>query len=285
MEPLNTSTDDAATAAAAAVAIAAAATASPTHVSPEELATWLIAEDDDFLVINKPGNIVCHPSKSGPWSSVVGAVKEWRKMEAVHLVSRLDRETSGVLLIAKNRDAARASQMAIQDRHATKTYLAILHGQLREPVLVDEPLAHDTQSPVAIKYCVSRTPDAKTAVTFFEPLQTAGDYTLARITPHTGRTHQIRVHAQWLGHPVAGDKLYGPDELLYLEFTETGWGPRHDALLELPRHALHAARLDFKAPDFQRTFVAPLPDDLLTFCGTHLALPPPALQTLLTTAG
>ena len=239
---------------------------SPLYVSPDELDSWIVEEDDDFIVFNKPGNIVCHPSKDGPWSSLVGAVKECRRMETLHLVSRLDRETSGVLLIAKNKNAARLSQMAIEQRLVSKTYLALLRGEMYSPTLVDQPMGRNTASACSIKHHVCHSENARTAVTFYEPLRTQGGYTLARITPHTGRTHQIRVHAQWLGFPVAGDKLYGPDERLYLEFVENGWGTHHDALLEMRRQALHALQLQFKAPHFQRTFSAPMPSDMRKLC-------------------
>lgn len=238
----------------------------------------MIEEDEDFIVFNKPGGIVCHPSKDGPWSSMIGAAKEWKQRETLHLVSRLDRETSGVLLIAKNRDAASRSQTAFERRHVSKTYLTILRGVLAEPVLVDEPIGRDTASAVAVKHCTGRAAEgARPAVSFFEPLFSGNGYTLARVSPHTGRTHQIRIHALWLGLPVAGDKLYGPDERLYLEFVEHGWGARHAALLEMPRHALHAARLEFKGAAFQRVFAAPLPEDMRAFCREKLAMPAAAL--------
>jgi hypothetical protein len=88
---------------------------------------------------------------------------------------------------------------------------------------------------------------------------------LARVSPHTGRKHQIRAHALWLGHPVIGDKLYGGDDSLYLEFVEHGWTDRLGQSLELERQALHAARLDFRAPQFQRIFRAPLAPDMRAF--------------------
>jgi 23S rRNA pseudouridine1911/1915/1917 synthase len=78
-------------------------------VDPAELPNWLIEEDDDYMAFDKPGWLVCHPSKDGPWSSLVGAVKEWKQMDISHLVSRLDRETSGIILIAKHYDAASAA--------------------------------------------------------------------------------------------------------------------------------------------------------------------------------
>ena len=241
-------------------------------IAPEELPRWVVEEDADFIVFNKPGWVVCHPSKHGPWSSLIGAAREWKNVETLHLVSRLDRETSGVLLVAKNKAAASKSQTAMERRWVSKTYWAILQGELGEPILVDEPMGKALGSPVVVKQMVSRAADARTAVTFFEPLLVRRGHTLARVTPHTGRTHQIRVHAQWLGLPIVGDKLYGPDELLYLEFVETGWGPRHDTLLPLPRQALHAARLVFKSPHFSRTFAAPLTEDLRTYCREKMDL-------------
>lgn len=246
-------------------------------ISRAELPGWVVEEDADFLVFNKPGWVVCHPSKNGPWSSLIGAAKAWKNVETLHLVSRLDRETSGVLLVAKNRAAASKSQTAMERRWVSKTYLTILRGGLPEPVQVDEPIGRDTASPVVVRQTVSRGPDARGAVSFFEPLHVKNGYTLARVTPHTGRMHQIRVHALWLGHPVAGDKLYGPDQLLYLEFVEKGWGVRHEAMLELPRQALHAARLEFKSPHFQRTFCAPLAEDMRRFCLEKMQMTPEEL--------
>lgn len=230
-----------------------------------ELPTWIVERDDDFLAFNKPGWIVCHPSKNGPRSSLVGAVREWLGAETLHLVSRLDRETSGIILIALNRDAASRAQKAVERRWVSKTYLAILEGELREPRLIDAPLRRDTASPVLVKQCVGEGPDAQSAVSFFEPLVAQNGYTLARVALYTGRKHQIRAHAQHIGHCIVGDKLYGRDERLYLDFCEKGWCARHDAELELPRQALHAAKLEFKSPEFVRTFTAPLPQDLRTF--------------------
>lgn len=230
-----------------------------------ELPNWIVERDEDFIAFNKPGWVVCHPSKNGPRSSLVGAVREWLGAETLHLVSRLDRETSGIILIALNRAAAGKAQKAIERRWISKTYLAILEGELREPKLVDAPLRRDTAGPVLVKQCVGEGPDAQNAVSFFEPLLARNGYTLARVALHTGRKHQIRAHAQHIGHCIVGDKLYGRDERLYLEFCEKGWGARHDAELELPRQALHAAKLEFKSPEFVRTFTAPFPQDLKTF--------------------
>mgnify|MGYP000219830332 CR=1 FL=1 len=140
-----------------------------------------------------------------------------------------------------------------------------LRGELREPVTVDQPLGPDETSHVAVKTAVREGPGTLPAATFFEPVLVANGYTLARVQPHTGRKHQIRAHAFWLGLPVIGDKLYGGDDSLYLEFVEQGWTDRLGRTLELERQALHAARLDFRAPQFQRVFRAPLAPDMRAF--------------------
>ena len=234
-------------------------------VDPAELPQWLIAEDDDYMVFDKPGWLVCHPSKDGPWSSLVGAVKEWKQSEVSYLISRLDRETSGIILIAKHREAASAAQTAMEQRLVSKTYYALLKGILAAPILVDQPLGPDETSAVAVKTAVREGPGTSPSATFFEPILTGGGFTLARVQPHTGRKHQIRAHAQWLGVPVVGDKLYGGDESLYLEFAEFGWTERHAAKLEMGRQALHAAQLDFRSPKLTRIFTAPLAPDMRAF--------------------
>ena len=234
-------------------------------VTPENLSSWILHEDDDVVVVNKPGGLVCHPSKNGPWSSLVGACREYLGLAVVHLVHRLDRETSGLVVLAKHRRAARAAQMALQNRQVEKTYLGILAGDLTEPVLVDRALARDLDSPVYVKQTVRDSNSARSARTRFEPLARAGGFTLARILPVTGRKHQIRAHAAWLGTPLIGDKIYGPDDSLYLRFIEEGWSAELAERLLLSRQALHAWHLRFSSPDFTRAFTAPPPEDLVAF--------------------
>ncbi len=243
-------------------------------IDPAELPAWILHEDADLLVMNKPGGAVCHPSKNGPWSSLVGACREYLGLPVVHLVHRLDRETSGLVVLAKHRKAARVTQMAFQNRQVEKTYLGILQGDLPEPILVDRKLARDVDSPVYVKQTVRDSRSAQAAQTRFEPLARANGFTLAAITPLTGRKHQIRAHAAWLGVALAGDKIYGPDDRLYLEFIERGWTAELAARLPLPRQALHAWKLRFSAPECEASFTAPLPADLAGFCRDHGIDPP-----------
>jgi 23S rRNA pseudouridine1911/1915/1917 synthase len=242
----------------------------PPLIDPQELPGWVIEEDTDFLVFDKPGWVVCHPSKDGPWSSLVGAVRVWRTMDKMHLVSRLDRETSGVILLAKHAVAASLAQTAMERRWVHKTYLAILEGEVTEPVMVDQPLGDDVTSEVAVRTTVR--PDGSPSATFFEPLLYRKGFTLVKVKPHTGRKHQIRAHALWMGNPVVGDKLYGRDASLYLEFAREGWTPRLARSLAHRRQALHAARLDFTAPNFVRTFCAPFAKDLREFAEMQMGV-------------
>jgi 23S rRNA pseudouridine1911/1915/1917 synthase len=236
-------------------------------ISPGELQEWIIHEDDRLFAVDKPGDVVCHPSKHGPWSSLVGAVREHTGLDAVHLVFRLDRETSGVVVLAKDPAMARRMQMAMQERRVGKTYTALLTGELFGEVTVDQPLGDDTASPVFMKAAVRA--DGRPSVTRFEALARGVGFTLARVTTLTGRKHQIRAHAQWLGHSVVGDKIYGPDSRLYLDFIDRGWSPQLEAKLHLERQALHCARIDLGPAGIPIAFSAPMPRDMRAFCELH----------------
>ncbi len=244
-------------------------------VAPEELRAWTLTEDDEVLALNKPGDVVCHPSKAGPWSSLAGAVKAGLGLEKAHLVFRLDRETSGVVLFAKTERAASRLQRAMQDGRIRKTYLAVLTGELREEVAVDQPLGDDEASPVFVKTRVR--PDGRAARSRFRPLAAGGGFTLAEVRIETGRKHQIRAHAQWLGLPVVGDKIYGPDARCYLEFIDHGWTPALAERLLLPRQALHCARIELEgnaAGLGGQVWTAPLAADLREFCRARIGAVP-----------
>ena len=234
-------------------------------IAPEEVPAWILHEDERLLVVNKPGDVVCHPSKAGPWSSLVGALREYARLPTVHLVFRLDRETSGVVVLAKDSKMASRLQMAMQQHKVGKVYLAVLTGELRASVTVDQPLGDDITSPVFVKSAVVAEGEGQRAVTHFAPQTIGQGVTLARVVTETGRKHQIRAHAQWLGHPLVGDKIYGPDARLYLEFIDRGWTESLARQLLLPRQALHCAQIDLTGAGVPRVFSAPLPGDLRQF--------------------
>lgn len=244
-------------------------------VDMDEFPSWIIYEDANYLALNKPGWLVCHPSKNGPLSSLVGAARVYTGLETMHPISRLDRETSGVVVLAKNYESASKAQKAVGDKGAVKkTYLAFLEGRVDATITVSQPLADDKNALVAIKTCCAiQKPSAKSAQTVFAPLShsTKGgrDFTLCEVSLLTGRKHQIRAHALWLGHSVAGDKIYGPDETLYLDFVEKGFTPEMAEILPIKRQALHAAVMDFGDRIPELKLRAPLTADLREFAQTY----------------
>jgi 23S rRNA pseudouridine1911/1915/1917 synthase len=245
-------------------------------IEASELRSWVVYEDERLFVVGKPGDVVCHPSKHGPWSSLVGAARELLGLPTVHLVFRLDRETSGIVVMAKEPRMASRLQTAMQDRRVGKAYAAILTGEMAEPVRVDQPLGDDTASPVFMKSGARE--DGQASVTKFEPVASKGGFTLVRVTTETGRKHQIRAHAQWLGLSIVGDKIYGPDARLYLDFIDHGWSAALEEKLFLARQALHCSRIDLRTAGMEFVFDAPLPLDMADFCRRHgmdpaLALP------------
>jgi 23S rRNA pseudouridine1911/1915/1917 synthase len=238
-------------------------------IAPEEISGWIVYEDERLMVVNKPGDVVCHPSKAGPWSSLVGALREYTQLPTVHLVFRLDRETSGVVVLTKDAKMAGRLQVAMQERKVGKAYEAILTGRLEAPVTVNQPLGDDIHSPVFLKSAVVGPGEGQSAVTHFTPRVIGNGFTLVRVVTETGRKHQIRAHAQWLGHSLVGDKIYGPDARLYLDFIDHGWTPALAERLLLPRQALHCAEIDLRPVGMNHVFTAPLPSDLREFCAAH----------------
>lgn len=218
---------------------------------PIEKLFAVIHEDDELLVINKPAGLVCHPTKTDEYSSLVSRVRLYLgKDQPAHLVNRLDRETSGITLVAKRDDTARELRRLWENRLVEKEYAAIVHGHVcRESGLIDAALGKDEKSRVAVKDCVR--PDGLPSQTeFFVEKRFSrphgqGDFTHLRIRLLTGRKHQIRIHLAHIGHPIVGDKIYGGDEDLYLALVENRLTDEQRRRLILANQALHAHRVSF----------------------------------------
>lgn len=216
-----------------------------------------------------------HPSVPGNPPTLLDGLEALCAYEIVcggqlSLVNRLDRETSGIVLAAKHRGAARELSKAMERREFEKAYLALVWGWPEvDEFLIDGPLRRKgeiAESPVWVKQIVD--PGGRESRTRFRVLRrferetsNGSRFALLRCEPLTGRMHQIRVHAAHAGFPIVGDKLYGPGEDCYLGFIETGWTEVLAARLLLDRQALHAAELGWRG----RTWRSPWPPDLQGF--------------------
>ena len=217
----------------------------------------IVDETEDYIVVDKPPFLLTHPTKPDQRTTL------WKELRAllafeianggqVSIVNRLDRETSGLVLVAKTSAAARRFGLLMQEHRLHKEYLAIVLGWPDwEAKIVDAPMDRQGKhQPSAIWLKQMIHSQGAPALTEFRVEQrftrstSSGErFALIRAIPRTGRTHQIRVHLAWLGHSVVGDKIYGPNEQLYLEFIETGWTAKLERELLLPRHALHSSKL------------------------------------------
>jgi 23S rRNA pseudouridine1911/1915/1917 synthase len=284
-------------------------------VPPRSLHFNLVDETDEYIVVDKPPFLLIHPTKPNAAPTLWKELRELLAFEIagggqVSIVNRLDRETSGLVLVAKTAAAARRFGLLMQRQQVKKEYLAIVWGWPEwERYLVDAPMdrqgkhqesaiwlkqmIHPSGAPAQTEFyverCFTRSTLAPSPVASRLPLsappsrdptpEDEGDsrkkvhgknsargeekFALIRAIPRTGRTHQIRVHLSAIGHPIVGDKIYGPDEQLYLRFIDAGWTPELEQRLLLPRHALHSAKL---AIEGEREWISPLPPDLAEFC-------------------
>lgn len=245
----------------------------------------IVEEGEDYIVVDKPAPLMIHPSKPGDPPTLWCGLRELLRYEVVNggsisIITRLDRETSGLVLVAKTKRAARRFGLAMQRHQIEKTYLAIVHGWPGEDSFtVDAPLLRQGEimpSEVWVRQCVH--PSGSPSVTRFRVLNRWAKrleedgreerFSLLEARPVTGRMHQIRAHVLHAGFPMLGDKLYGIDGDAYLECLATGWTPALAMRLLLPRQALHAARLAVNLEDERKEWASPLPADLRAFMET-----------------
>lgn len=224
----------------------------PAPVVPENIPLDVIYEDDVLLVVNKPAGMVVHPAYGHASGTLVNAVLAHCPQVAdvggpdrAGVVHRLDKDTSGLILIAKDGVTRAALQRQFKRRRVAKAYLALVEGQVqpREGV-VEAPVGRNKRQ--RKKMAVVRS--GREARTLYRAIEYFADNTLLEVHPHTGRTHQVRVHLAWLGYPIVGDVVYGR---------------RRQRLLRT-RHFLHAARIRFSHPvtSEEVEFEAPLPPEL-----------------------
>jgi 23S rRNA pseudouridine1911/1915/1917 synthase len=202
----------------------------------------------------------------------VGACREYTGLPRVHLVFRLDRETSGVVIVAKERNHASDLQTAVEKRRVAKRYVTIVHGEFFGEQEVDVPIGPDLSSVVVAKRIAAQSPDAKPAQTIFRSLAVAGGFSVVGAIPLTGRTHQIRAHAEWLGHRVVGDKIYGPSPSCFLEFIESGWSESLETRLLINRQALHCLEVEFQLENGPASYSAPPTQDLVDFARERMGV-------------
>jgi 23S rRNA pseudouridine1911/1915/1917 synthase len=242
----------------------------------EDIPLDILVEDEHLAVINKPANMVVHPAR-GNWSgTLVNALRHrFPQLSGLNgdyragIVHRLDRDTSGVILVAKEERTHKDLALLFENRKVFKEYLAITAGILdRDSDYIEGKIAHHKMDRVKMMIADEDVEDAKDACTYYEVIERFRGFSYCRCQPKTGRTHQIRVHLASVGCPILADKVYSGRDKLRLSDLVVGIEEESDELL-LSRQALHAHRLRFRHPRTGTVVEAeaPLPDEFVRTLG------------------
>lgn len=226
-------------------------------ITPEEVLLDIVYEDDDLLVVNKPKGMVVHPAAGNYKGTLVNALMHHcgSSLSGINgvmrpgIVHRIDKNTSGLLIVAKNDTAHNGLATQIKDHSFTREYEAVVYGNLKNDCgTIDAPIG---RHPVKRKQMAVTDKCSKNAVTHYSVIQRFGNFTHVRLRLETGRTHQIRVHMAYIGHPVAGDDVYGPKKVI----------------TSLSGQCLHAKKVGFVHPvtGEYMEFDSDLPDYFLKF--------------------
>lgn len=210
-------------------------------IAPAEIPLDILFEDGDVLVINKPRSMPIHPVRNHRDDTLANGVANYLSTACIHIITRLDKDTSGVVLIAKNPVSATFLTEEMKRGRIEKEYVAVIDGVLNpENGKIDAPIKRKSEKGIA--RCVSL--DGKEAVTLYETIKSDGNYSLVKLCPVTGRTHQLRVHMSYMNCPIYGDGMYGASEK--------------------GRTLLHCKKLCFLHPETKEKFMveAPIPEDI-----------------------
>ncbi|MGD1980069.1 MAG: RNA pseudouridine synthase [Akkermansiaceae bacterium] len=232
----------------------------------------ILREEAGWLVVNKPAPLIVHPTGGTDEVTLWDLLRVELGSDEVHLVNRLDRETSGCVLVARTKVLARRLGKKMAGGGIRKEYQAIVHGWPKwQELEVESGLRRKGEfagSDIWIRQAVH--PEGRKSITRFEVERrwegALGRYSQVRCLPGTGRTHQIRVHLESTGHGIVGDKIYGRDDSAYLSFLRDGWTDQLSAELILPRQALHASGMSFELGGEEIEVRSPLSADLGSFC-------------------
>ncbi len=233
------------------------------EIKPEAIPIRVLYQDEDIIVINKPAGLVVHPGAGNRSGTLVNALLYWYNDWEINgyvrpgIVHRLDKDTSGVLVVARNEGAQKNLIDQFKNRKIIKRYLAIVIGELPDKGILNLPIGRDRYN--RLKFSASSS-SPKEAVTEWNVIERFGEIAYVEVRPKTGRTHQIRVHLSHLGCPLVGDDLYGGVKKSKRIKNEK----LRSILLEFPRHALHANYISFIHPTTGNIvkFSAPLPGDM-----------------------